>query len=108
MDHYNGAAWRSHEPLDHDRGTTIQDVIDYEQTELGNQLDVDGAALAQYGEEPARRLIWITRTRAPARRYGTPYQIAHLRGIIIARDGDNGLLIMQDGAAPIGRLYISL
>ncbi len=73
---------------------TAQDIINYEQKELGNKdvIPVDGIDLKSI---EAKNTMWVTEERGDAEEYGEVDEVPLNEGeyMIIARDGDGGVLI---------------
>lgn len=73
------------------RGMTAQDVINYEQNELGN-LDVLPEKGIDLTKIPSERVKWVTETKSAAKRYG---EVTSEKGNykILARDSEGGILV---------------
>jgi hypothetical protein len=93
---WKGAAWRADSGYKHDRFTTAAHVVRYEQEELGNDLGVTDTELTVLSLLPASRLVWVTRTKREAMKYGTPRKVElDSEAAIIAEDGDGGYLVLR-------------
>jgi len=97
---WEGKAYRSETGYKHEKGDTAEDVANYEQKELGNKLGVTNAVLAELKNYPATDLVWVTKTKGAAGRYGTPADIALPQGSrIIGTDGEGGYLVLKQSVA---------
>jgi hypothetical protein len=92
-----GAFYRALTGFRHESRTTASDVVKYEAEELGN------TDIAQQAQEmgmdlsvwPAERLMWVSRTREAAARYGEPRQVEiPLGSKIVATTKEGDLLIL--------------
>lgn len=87
--------WRAETGFKHGRGTTAEDVVDYEIEELGNdlRLRIDKSYLKSF---PASQILWVGKKASDVRKYGTPYQV-NLSGqeIIVGDDGEGGYLVLD-------------
>jgi len=97
---YEGRAWRSETGYQHDRGSTAADVVRYEQDDLGNDLGVSDGLLSELetiSAEDGRTLVWVTRTKKDAARYGgaKPFPVSP-GAVILAEDGDGGCLVLNE------------
>ncbi|MEO1666736.1 MAG: hypothetical protein AAFU54_19010 [Chloroflexota bacterium] len=97
MKSLTGTVYRSPSGYTHIKGATVQDVLNFERDELGNddQLpNVPDHILAQ----PASHCTWVALDRETAGEYNTPNEVIAFevnRAVIIASDGCGGLLIHQ-------------
>ena len=94
--------FRSHSGLRHDRGCTAFDVVNYEGVELGNDYILEQAKnnvnLDDLKTRHASALVWVTRTKKDAARYGTPELVTVPEGSrVVATDPDGGLLVLKAG-----------
>jgi hypothetical protein len=96
---FKGKAFRAETGFRHGEETTAQDIINFETIELGNahilrQAKETGIDLAKI---PAGQVIWVTKTRKAAERYGEPKEI-DLGGNppILATDGEGGYLVFSE------------
>ena len=93
--------WRVESGHRHDRGATAWDVVTYESEELGNvYLRQQTETVCREGElreRAAADLIWVTRTRVAARRYGSAVEkvVLPAGSRVIAIDRDGGLLVLR-------------
>ena len=100
---WQGKAYRSETGYTHGRETTAADVTRYEQEELGNKLGISKEVVAELENRPATDVVWVTKTKRAASRYGTP--IEHdlpVGSKILAEDGDGGYLILKQASYPPG------
>lgn len=97
---WEGPAYRAESGYTHDKGQTAADVVNYEQQTLGNQLGVTDKVLAELKNRPANDVVWVTKTKTAARRYG-PESLHELPegSRVLAEDGDGGFLVLK-GRAP--------
>ncbi len=94
-----GPAWRAETGYRHSVADTAADVVNYEQNELGNPLGVPAETVAELHNRPAGDLVWVTRTRKAAGRYGYPEKYLLPAGSkAIAEDGDGGFLVLKGGS----------
>ncbi len=73
-------------------GITAQDVVKYEQKELGNK-DVKATPGVNLKKIPGDRLVWLTETKEAAKEYGKVEKVTMNNYRIVARDGQGGVLI---------------
>jgi hypothetical protein len=90
-----GKAYRSASGYSHEKGATAGDVVRYEQDELGNDYGITKEGLRELDKHPARDLIWVTKKKSDARRYGDPNLINVEGWRIVAEDGDGGFLVLN-------------
>lgn len=95
---YKGKAYRS--PTGFKVDGTAADVVRYEQEELGNNLGVSKEQLKELEKHPSSDIVWVTRTKAEAARYGGPEEIDVTGGKIIADIGPDGVLVLKARPAP--------
>jgi len=74
------------------KNVTAQEVIDYEQTELGNK-DVVAEPGINLSEIKSNNLVWLTTTKKAAREYGKVSAVRLGNYRIVARDSDGGVLV---------------
>lgn len=74
------------------RGKTAQDVVTYEQQELGN-ADVKTVEGIDLESIPSDKLAWVTETKETAQAYGDAEKVVLSNFRIIARDSFGGLLV---------------
>ncbi|MEL7432310.1 MAG: hypothetical protein AAFN11_00025 [Chloroflexota bacterium] len=97
MKRLTGTVFRSPSGYTHSRGATIQDVLNFERYELGNDdqtLDVPEHILTA----PAAHCTWVALDAETAGEYNLPNEIVEIevrRAVIIASDECGGLLIHQ-------------
>lgn len=73
------------------RGLTAKDIVDYETTELGNEIRVEkGVDLSSI---PSEGLKWLTMTKREAREYGKAEKVPLSKYQVVARDGQGGVLV---------------
>lgn len=83
----------------HGGETTAQDIVNFEAVELGNddilrQTKGAGIDLTQI---PTDQVIWVTKTRRAAERYGEPKEIdLGSNPQILATDGEGGYLVLKN------------
>lgn len=95
---WSGDAWRVDTGYRHARGSTALDVVNYEQVDLGNDIKFDPSLTLELSSRPADDLVWVTKTKKDASRYGSPQKYAVPNGsIIVGEDGDGGYLILRGG-----------
>lgn len=81
------------------KNVTAQEVIDYEQTELGNK-DVVAEPGINLSEIKSNNLVWLTTTKKAAREYGKVSAVRLGNYRIVARDSDGGVLVEKLPAKP--------
>ena len=95
---FTGAAWRADTGLLL-RGSTALSVIAFEEQELGNAADfahLDRAQRAELAAMKSDQIVWVTRVRRAAARYGDPERIdLGENARIVAEDGDGGFLVLR-------------
>jgi hypothetical protein len=112
---YKGGAYRYETGTEiHPDAKTAADVIRYEQEELGNtDLGVSPEKLKELENRPASDIVWVTRTKEAAAKYGdqredigaepTPEEVANVQdyskvvggGEIISEIGPDGVLVLK-------------
>ena len=101
-DVWSGKAFRSESGYEHERNTKVNDVVKYETEELGNDIKVPKELLAKFGELPASKAVWVTRTKKEARYYdeegsaGAEY-VMPPNSVVIGRDDEGGYLVVKGG-----------
>ena len=92
---WKGKAYRTYSGYKPSKTDTAADVVRYEQEELGNELGISDDIIKELESYPAGRVVWITRTKTAAKRYGEPVTINIPPGsrILCPDDGDGGSLI---------------
>lgn len=72
------------------------DVLRYEIEELGNSINFDMSRIGELEAIPGNRLVWVTKTRKDAERYGSDPETINLpRGSeTIATDQEGGYLVL--------------
>lgn len=93
---WHGKAFRSPTGYRHGNDVTAGDVVRYEQDELGNDYGLGEQELNYLDKFPATQIMWVTRTKSPAKRYGSPRDINVEGWRIVAEDGDGGYLVLND------------
>jgi len=95
--------------FENSRETTAKDVIDFEDKEYGNTGEANGARRIaaenniDLSKVPARDVIWVTRTKTAARRYGSDIWDEPIENaLILVDDGDNGYLVLKNSDKYIG------
>ena len=91
-----GQAWRARQGFKQDPGTSAYDVLKYEELELGNKvMPVSKQARDELATRPAEEVVWVTRTREEALRYGEDVEAISLpRGARMLEDlGEEGALV---------------
>lgn len=74
------------------KNVTAQEVLNYEQQELGNK-DVVAEPGINLSEIKSNNLVWLTTTKKAAREYGKVSAVRLGNYRIVARDGDGGVLV---------------
>lgn len=93
---WNGTAWRAKSGYRHDAGATARDIVEYEQTELGNNIGVSASDMEALSLVPADRCLWVCRTRHEAMRYGKPEMVdVGANAYIVAYDWSGGYLVVR-------------
>ena len=93
--------WRVESGHRHDRGSTAWDVVRYESEELGNEYlrqQIDRVCSeGELRERAAGDLVWVTRTAAAARRYGSAVEkvVLPAGSRVIAIDRDGGFWVLR-------------
>jgi len=101
---WTGEAYRAETGYKHDAGTTAADVIRYEQDVLGNDYGITPEELKVLELYPADDVVWVTRTKEDAARYGDSIEDVVEHEIpegstIIAEDGEGGFLVLKNRPA---------
>lgn len=97
MKRWIGKAYRADSGYRHDKETTVKDVVNYEQDELGNDINLDSELFEEVKNSPAKLCFWVTMTRVDAKRYGKPEEFCPDGYWILGEDGDGGyLLVLKD------------
>jgi hypothetical protein len=93
---WTGPAWRVATGYHHDRRQKAADVLRFEEKELGNRYNIPLKIRRMLRDRPAGQMLWVTRSRKAAERYGTPENVtSDVQGArIIAEDGDDGYLVL--------------
>lgn len=90
--------WRTVTGYHHEKGVTAGDVVRYEQQELGNDYGITEKQLKELDRYPAWCLVWVTKKKKDAKRYGRPQLFDVGKDYkVIAEDGDGGYLILMLG-----------
>ncbi len=117
---YKGKAYRFETGTEtHPDAKTAADVIRYEQDELGNtDLGVSPEKLKELEKRPATDIVWVTRDKVEAARYGTernnidePPSAKDIEGVsdytdvvkggeIVSEIGEDGVLVLK----PVGEV----
>jgi hypothetical protein len=93
---FTGQAWRAPTGYRHGAKDTAADVVRFETEELGNDLAVPPDVMAELAGRAASDIVWVTRKKSDAARYGKPEQQQMPPGSrIIAEDGDGGYLVLK-------------
>lgn len=91
-----GRAYRSYTGYKHEKGQTAADVVRYEQETLGNKLGVPAKTISELENRPATDVVWVTKTKEAADRYGEGVEYEIPSGSkILAEDGDGGYLVLK-------------
>lgn len=94
----SGQAWRADSGFSHSKDTKASDVIKFESEENGNEDVAQMAAEAgiDLSNRSAKDLIWVTREKKDAQRYGQAEEFALPEGtrVIVPDDGDGGMLVL--------------
>ena len=78
------------------RADHIEDILDYERNELGNEdVQMVPDSLDYLKLPPVRSLQWLTVTEEEAREYGEPHPVILVDPVILARDSDGGVLVAE-------------
>ncbi|MCI0618119.1 hypothetical protein L0244_34520 [bacterium] len=87
--------WRAETGFRHGRGTTAEDVVNYEIEELGNDIHLRVRKSYLKGF-PASQILWVGKKASTVRKYGTPSQV-NLSGqeIVVGDDGEGGYLVLD-------------
>lgn len=99
---FKGKAFRAETGFTQERGTTAADVIRHEQ-EAGNEdIQVSVELMKELEKLPAGRVIWVTKTKKEALRYGNEVSEEEIgKGAqILAEDGDGGFLVLKPPPGP--------
>lgn len=103
---FTGAAWRAETGL-LVRGKTALEVVEFEESELGNVEDfkhLTPELRQMLATLPASAVVWVTRSRKDAARYGEPERIdLGPAPMVLAADGDGGFLILKGPPAATTR-----
>jgi hypothetical protein len=95
---YISYAYRAETGYTHDKKATALDVVRYEMDVLGNDLKVPQELFPVLAKRPASDIVWVTKSRKTAKKYGHPTLIKLPAGsIIIGTDGEDGYLILKYG-----------
>ena len=93
---FSGEAWRGMSMGGFPPGTTAADVIRYEAEELGNDNKVDPNILPLLEKRPASDLIWVTKSKEDATKYGNPQPVKiDPNSTVIGQDEEGGYLILK-------------
>lgn len=77
------------------RGTTAIDVVNFEEQELGNDLKLSKELREKLKTIPAERVIWVTRTKGQAQKYGENVEEINTAGGQVLTDlGEDGMLVL--------------
>lgn len=94
--YWKGKAYRSDSGYVHSIKSTVGDVVRYEQDGLGNDYGVTEEELQELDKYPAKKTLWVTRTKAGAKRYGDP-ELVNVDGWrIICYDDEDGYLVLNE------------
>jgi len=107
---FRGTAWRAESGYGHDPGTTVADIIRFEQEELGNEYpDVSDELLKDLDRFSASDAIWINRRRKDCLTYLSEGESEEAVGRvhlgegakIVSPDYCGGFLVLRGGAEPM-------
>ena len=92
--------WRVPSGYRHEKGTTALDVINFESDYLGNS-EVKAQTLCVVSEmrlekASADQLQWACKRKVDAKRYGKPEPFNFIDPLVLANDGDGGVLLFFD------------
>jgi len=94
--YWKGKAYRSDSGYSHSSSDTAGDIIRYEQDELGNDYGISEEELKELDKYPARDTLWVTRTKAGAKRYGDPEPVYVEGWRIVCYDDEDGYLVLRE------------
>ncbi len=101
---FEGKAYRGESGYAHEPGQTAADVMRYEQEELGNDYGIAAEMYAELENYPATDLVWVTKQKGIAARYGSPEEVPIPEGSrIIATDDEGGYLVLKTAINPEAR-----
>ena len=93
---FSGKAYRADTGFVQDEGATAADVVRYEQETLGNKMGVTPEVISSLEGRPAEDIVWVTKTKKDAARYGEAREVTIPPGsTVIAEDGDGGFLVLK-------------
>lgn len=93
---FSGPAFRSETGLKHEQERTAKDVIEHEESQLGKKLDIDPTVRKRLERFPARQVVWVTKTKEDAQKYGENVQQIDVgkNAKIIAQDNEGGYMVI--------------
>jgi len=107
---FRGTAWRAESGYWHAPGTTVADIIRFEQEELGNEYpDVSDELLKDLDRFSASEVVWVNRRRKDCLTYLSEGESEEAVGRvhlgegakIVSPDYCGGFLVLRGGAEPM-------